>query len=58
LKKFANYLVKSTGTGFVRMREEYTLTQDSDTWKVFELVRLRVIKGILIFLMIIRDSKL
>ena len=31
------------------MREEYSLTQDSGTWQVFELGRLRAINETLIF---------
>jgi len=32
--------VNLTGTGFVRMCEEFSLTEDSDTWQVFEIRRL------------------
>ena len=37
-----------TGTGFVRMCEEYSLTEESDTWQRVKLGRLKILNGTII----------
>ena len=39
---------KSTKYSVCRMCEEMSLTQDSDTWQVYEIGRLKIIKNVLI----------
>jgi len=40
--------VNLRGTGFVRMSEEMSLTQDSDTWQEFEIRRLKIMTTLII----------